>query len=184
MATALPRPPLDSASITHWRSCCVPVAPGPRSVRPRDRRHPPRRPKGCAPALNARLVELDDRVPDDEENTRKSLTGAWRAYNRLARVVLVFDHERSAPLRHIGLFQYARYPGTRVLMRYRDVDAHTNKLSRVLSPRPGCRPPPVFGPTRDGSRWSRKRETLPDLCNRYCPPRRSSSRQARRHRPR
>lgn len=37
--------------------------------------------------LNARLVDLDDRVPDDNEDARESLTGAWRAYNRLARVV-------------------------------------------------------------------------------------------------
>jgi hypothetical protein len=38
-------------------------------------------------ALNARLVELDDRVPDDNEAARDSLTGAWRAYNRLARII-------------------------------------------------------------------------------------------------
>ena len=106
--------------------------------------------KDALRALNARLVELDDRVPDDEENTRKSLTGAWRAYNRLARVVLVFDRERSAPLRHIGLFQYARYPGTRELMRYRDVDAHTKKLSRVPSPQ--ARLPTTSGVWTD-PRW-------------------------------
>jgi hypothetical protein len=38
-------------------------------------------------ALNAPLVELDDRVPDDNEAARDSLTGAWRAYNRLARII-------------------------------------------------------------------------------------------------
>jgi len=38
-------------------------------------------------ALNTRLVELDDRVPDDNENARESFTGAWRVHNRLARVV-------------------------------------------------------------------------------------------------
>jgi hypothetical protein len=37
--------------------------------------------------IDARLVELDDRVPDDNEAARDSLTGAWRAYNALARVV-------------------------------------------------------------------------------------------------
>jgi hypothetical protein len=31
-------------------------------------------------ALNARLVELDDRVPDDAEDARESLTSAWRAF--------------------------------------------------------------------------------------------------------
>jgi hypothetical protein len=43
--------------------------------------------KDALPALNARLVELDDRVADDNEAARESLTGAWRAYNRLARIV-------------------------------------------------------------------------------------------------
>jgi hypothetical protein len=42
--------------------------------------------KDGLPALNARLVELDDRVPDDNEDARDSLTGAWRTYNRLAGV--------------------------------------------------------------------------------------------------
>lgn len=68
----------------------------------------------------------------------------------LAGFVLVLGRERSAPLRHIGLFQYARYPGTRVLMRYRDVDAHTNKLSRVLSPQ--ARLPTTSGVWTD-PRW-------------------------------
>jgi hypothetical protein len=43
--------------------------------------------KDALRALNARLVELDDRVPDNAEEARDSLTRAWRAYNRLARVV-------------------------------------------------------------------------------------------------
>jgi hypothetical protein len=43
--------------------------------------------KDALRSLNARLVELDDHVPDDEEAARDSLTAAWRAYNRLARVV-------------------------------------------------------------------------------------------------
>jgi hypothetical protein len=43
--------------------------------------------KDALRALNARLVELDDRVPDNVAEARDSLTGAWRAYNRLARVV-------------------------------------------------------------------------------------------------
>ena len=43
--------------------------------------------KNALQSLNARLVELDDRVSDDNEAARESLTGAWRAYNRLARVV-------------------------------------------------------------------------------------------------
>jgi hypothetical protein len=38
-------------------------------------------------ALNARLVELDDRVPDANQAARDSLTSAWRAYNRLARII-------------------------------------------------------------------------------------------------
>jgi hypothetical protein len=43
--------------------------------------------KDALRTLNARLVELDDRVRDDAEDARESLTGAWRAFNRLARVV-------------------------------------------------------------------------------------------------
>jgi hypothetical protein len=36
--------------------------------------------KDALRALNARLVELDDRVLDAED-ARESLTGAWRSYN-------------------------------------------------------------------------------------------------------
>lgn len=43
--------------------------------------------KNALHTLNARLVELDDLISDDNEDARQSLTGAWRAYNRLARVV-------------------------------------------------------------------------------------------------
>ena len=43
--------------------------------------------KDALRALNARLVELDDRVADDNEAARDSLTGTWRAYNTLVRVV-------------------------------------------------------------------------------------------------
>ncbi len=41
--------------------------------------------KDALRSLNARLVELDDRLPADNEAARDSLTGAWRAYNALAR---------------------------------------------------------------------------------------------------
>ena len=43
--------------------------------------------KDALRSLNARLVELDDRVPDNNETARDSLTGAWRAHKLLARVV-------------------------------------------------------------------------------------------------
>jgi hypothetical protein len=37
--------------------------------------------------LSTCLTALDEKVEDDNEAARDSLTGAWRAYNALARVV-------------------------------------------------------------------------------------------------